>query len=187
MTMDLHNAPFRRPPTTSTENEYKDPAAWFRPDPDVWLPPTTFHDPDVFAPPIDRCVISMIIYLIFVNIVPLSTENNANLKKKLQYLGDHNNVQAQIENQIIAKVHNQNLRQLRREQKKAVPQVNQTQHERDQLLTETLNLVMEKMKNTKSWIHLMKRRNSRQPITWRVTWLIFLVNFITQTHSHGNS
>ncbi|XP_055317852.1 katanin p60 ATPase-containing subunit A-like 1 [Sitodiplosis mosellana] len=53
MTMDLHNAPFRRPPTRSTENEYKDPAAWFRPDPDVWAPPL-HHDPDVFAPPIDR-------------------------------------------------------------------------------------------------------------------------------------
>lgn len=52
MTMDLHNAPFRRP-TTSTENEYKDPAAWFRPDPDIWAPPP-HHDPDVFAPPIDR-------------------------------------------------------------------------------------------------------------------------------------
>lgn len=49
MTMDLHNAPFRRP-TTSTENEYKDPAAWFRPDPDIWAPPA-YHDPDVFAPP----------------------------------------------------------------------------------------------------------------------------------------
>lgn len=56
MTMDLHNAPlFRRPPTTSTD-EYKDPAAWFRPDPDVWSPPTPHHDPDVFAPPIDRFV-----------------------------------------------------------------------------------------------------------------------------------
>lgn len=55
MTMDLHNAPFRRPPTKSTE-EYKDPAAWFRPDPDVWSPPS-YHDPDVFAPPIDRFVI----------------------------------------------------------------------------------------------------------------------------------
>lgn len=54
MTMDLHNAPFRRP-TTSTDNEYKDPAAWFRPDPDIWAPPA-HHDPDVFAPPIDRFV-----------------------------------------------------------------------------------------------------------------------------------
>ncbi|XP_031626424.1 katanin p60 ATPase-containing subunit A-like 1 [Contarinia nasturtii] len=53
MTMDLHNAPlFRRLPTKSTD-EYKDPAAWFRPDPDVWSPPP-HHDPDVFAPPIDR-------------------------------------------------------------------------------------------------------------------------------------
>lgn len=54
MTMDLHNVPFRRP-TTSAENEYKDPAAWFRPDPDIWSPPP-HHDPDVFAPPIDRYV-----------------------------------------------------------------------------------------------------------------------------------
>lgn len=52
--MDLHNAPFRRP-NTSSENEYKDPAAWFRPDPDIWAPPP-HHDPDVFAPPIDRYV-----------------------------------------------------------------------------------------------------------------------------------
>lgn len=53
--MDLHNAPFRRPPTTNTEKEYKDPASWFRPDPDIWAPPV-HHDPDVFAPPIDRYV-----------------------------------------------------------------------------------------------------------------------------------
>lgn len=53
MTMDLLNAPLRRPPTSSTEHEYKDPAAWFRPDPDIWAPPA-HHDPDVFAPPIDR-------------------------------------------------------------------------------------------------------------------------------------
>lgn len=59
MTMDLHNAPFRRP-TKATESEYKDPAAWFRPDPDIWAPPV-HHDPDVFAPPIDRFVAIQII------------------------------------------------------------------------------------------------------------------------------
>lgn len=61
MTMDLHNAPFRRPPK-SADNEYKDPlsaAAWFRPDPDIWAPPP-HHDPDVFAPPIDRYVLKML-------------------------------------------------------------------------------------------------------------------------------
>lgn len=34
------------------EMENKDPAAWFRPDPDIWAPPT--RDPDVFGPPVDR-------------------------------------------------------------------------------------------------------------------------------------
>lgn len=52
MTMDLHNAPLRRN-TASVENESRDPAAWFRPDPDIWAPPMN-RDPDVFAPPIDR-------------------------------------------------------------------------------------------------------------------------------------
>lgn len=52
MSMDLHNAPLRRV-AMNAESEYKDPAAWFRPDPDVWAPPAS-RDPDVFAPPIDR-------------------------------------------------------------------------------------------------------------------------------------
>lgn len=62
MTMDLHNAPFRRPPTSNTEKEYKDPASWFRPDPDIWAPPV-HHDPDVFAPPIDRYVENRFVFL----------------------------------------------------------------------------------------------------------------------------
>lgn len=52
MTMDLHNAPFRRN-TVSVESENRNPAAWFRPDPDIWAPPPN-RDPDIFAPPIDR-------------------------------------------------------------------------------------------------------------------------------------
>lgn len=52
MSMDLHNAPLRRV-AMSAESEYKDPSAWFRPDPDIWAPPLA-RDPDVFAPPIDR-------------------------------------------------------------------------------------------------------------------------------------
>lgn len=54
MTMDLHNAPLRRN-IVNVESERKDPAAWFRPDPDIWAPPPN-RDPDVFAPPIDRYV-----------------------------------------------------------------------------------------------------------------------------------
>lgn len=54
MTMDLRNVPFRaHRAAMSAETENRDPAAWFRPDPDVWAPPPN-RDPDIFAPPIDR-------------------------------------------------------------------------------------------------------------------------------------
>lgn len=54
MTMDLQNAPIHlRRTNYSTDTENKDPAAWFRPDPDIWCPPPN-RDPDVFAPPLDR-------------------------------------------------------------------------------------------------------------------------------------
>lgn len=55
MTMDLQNTPLQvmRRQAISAETENKDPAAWFRADPDIWAPPPN-RDPDVFAPPIDR-------------------------------------------------------------------------------------------------------------------------------------
>lgn len=55
MTMDLQNSPLQmmRRQAISAETENKDPAAWFRADPDIWSPPPN-RDPDVFAPPIDR-------------------------------------------------------------------------------------------------------------------------------------
>lgn len=53
--MDLHNAPLHalRRNANSAETENKDPAAWFRADPDIWSPPPN-RDPDIFAPPMDR-------------------------------------------------------------------------------------------------------------------------------------
>lgn len=58
MTMDLQNTPLQalRRNISSAETENKDPAAWFRADPDILSPPPN-RDPDVFAPPIDRFVI----------------------------------------------------------------------------------------------------------------------------------
>lgn len=54
MTMDLQNAPMHlRRTNYNTDTENKDPAAWFRADPDIWSPPPN-RDPDIFAPPIDR-------------------------------------------------------------------------------------------------------------------------------------
>lgn len=55
MTMDLQNTPLQvmRRQAISAETENKDPAAWFRADPDIWAPSPN-RDPDVFAPPIDR-------------------------------------------------------------------------------------------------------------------------------------
>ncbi|XP_055642615.1 katanin p60 ATPase-containing subunit A-like 1 [Toxorhynchites rutilus septentrionalis] len=52
ITMDLQNAPLQariRTPLHETAN--KDPAAWFRADPDIWAPPNPNRDPDVWGPP----------------------------------------------------------------------------------------------------------------------------------------
>lgn len=53
--MSLAHAPLRamQRSLAPAETEMRDPAAWFRADPDIWSPPN-FHDPDVFGPPIDR-------------------------------------------------------------------------------------------------------------------------------------
>ncbi|XP_055905632.1 katanin p60 ATPase-containing subunit A-like 1 isoform X2 [Eupeodes corollae] len=50
MTLDLHNTPFaHKLKSQISEDEMKDPASWFRPDPDIWTPPP--KDPDVWGPP----------------------------------------------------------------------------------------------------------------------------------------
>ncbi|XP_050318224.1 katanin p60 ATPase-containing subunit A-like 1 isoform X2 [Bactrocera neohumeralis] len=50
MTLDLQNTPFaHKLKTQVSEDETKDPSAWFRPDPDIWTPPP--KDPDVWGPP----------------------------------------------------------------------------------------------------------------------------------------
>lgn len=50
MTMDLHNMPFaHKMKSQISEDETRDPASWFRPDPDIWTPPV--KDPDVWGPP----------------------------------------------------------------------------------------------------------------------------------------
>ncbi|XP_011185631.2 katanin p60 ATPase-containing subunit A-like 1 isoform X1 [Zeugodacus cucurbitae] len=50
MTLDLQNTPFaHKLKTQVSEDETKDPTAWFRPDPDIWTPPP--KDPDVWGPP----------------------------------------------------------------------------------------------------------------------------------------
>lgn len=55
LTMGLANAPLQalRRNLATTETETRDPAAFFRSDPDIWSPPQ-YRDPDVFGPPIDR-------------------------------------------------------------------------------------------------------------------------------------
>uniref|UniRef100_A0A2M3Z968 Katanin p60 ATPase-containing subunit A1 n=1 Tax=Anopheles braziliensis TaxID=58242 RepID=A0A2M3Z968_9DIPT len=57
ITMDLQNAPlqarFRAPLRETTTSYHNDPAAWFRADPDVWMPPSMGRDPDVWGPPPD--------------------------------------------------------------------------------------------------------------------------------------
>lgn len=53
ITIGMQNKPFQnkiRLPTTREMND-PNPAAWFRPDPDVWQPPNPYRDPDVWAPP----------------------------------------------------------------------------------------------------------------------------------------
>lgn len=54
MSIDIQHAPLHamRRSIAAPEMENKDPAAWFRPDPDIWAPPN--RDPDVFGPPVDR-------------------------------------------------------------------------------------------------------------------------------------
>lgn len=59
ITMDLQNAPLQariRTPLHETAN--RDPAAWFRADPDVWMPPNPNRDPDVWGPPPDMIATS---------------------------------------------------------------------------------------------------------------------------------
>lgn len=53
VTMDLKNVPMQaRIRSQPHEEPTKDPAAWFKADPDVWVPPSN-RDPDVWGPPID--------------------------------------------------------------------------------------------------------------------------------------
>lgn len=48
--MDLQHSQFAsKMKTQISENDTKDPAAWFRPDPDIWTPPP--KDPDVWSQP----------------------------------------------------------------------------------------------------------------------------------------
>ncbi|XP_037956130.1 katanin p60 ATPase-containing subunit A-like 1 [Teleopsis dalmanni] len=50
MTLDLQNTQFaHKLKAQIREDETKDPASWFRPDPDIWTPPP--KDPDVWGPP----------------------------------------------------------------------------------------------------------------------------------------
>lgn len=50
LTMDLKNAPLVARMRQSVREETKDPAAWFKPDPDVWMPPSS-RDLDVWPAP----------------------------------------------------------------------------------------------------------------------------------------
>lgn len=53
VTMDLKNVPMQARIRSHVQEEpTKDPAAWFKADPDVWVPPSN-RDPDVWGPPID--------------------------------------------------------------------------------------------------------------------------------------
>lgn len=51
ITMDLKSAPLLARMRTPIEEPTKDPSSWFKPDPDVWMPPTNNRDPDVWPPP----------------------------------------------------------------------------------------------------------------------------------------
>jgi katanin p60 ATPase-containing subunit A1 len=50
ITMDLKHAPLLARMRQPMEEPSKDPAAWFKPDPDIWMPPSN-RDPDVWGPP----------------------------------------------------------------------------------------------------------------------------------------
>lgn len=55
LSIDLQQSPAmqavrRQMPSAVMESE-KNPAAWFRPEPDIWMPPSTSRDPDVWPPP----------------------------------------------------------------------------------------------------------------------------------------
>lgn len=54
LSMTMQNTPLQvlRRNLATTETETRDPAAWFRPEPDMWTPAP--RDPDVFGPPVDR-------------------------------------------------------------------------------------------------------------------------------------
>ncbi|XP_058057936.1 katanin p60 ATPase-containing subunit A-like 1 [Anopheles bellator] len=59
ITMDLQNAPLQARIQTPLHETTKDPAAWFRADPDVWMPPPIRRvDPDVWAPAPDMPQVS---------------------------------------------------------------------------------------------------------------------------------
>lgn len=109
MSMDLHNAPLRRI-TMNTENEYKDPTAWFRPDPDVWAPPV-HRDPDVFAPPIDRQVFLFAtrrVSYVFIDFA-----------RFIFHISDgHCSVRTKIEKVIIVRIHKPNHREAENQPKK---------------------------------------------------------------------
>lgn len=53
LTMDLQNAPMQRRTIQQedTQSYASNPAAWFRADPDIWMPAPTNRDPDVWGPP----------------------------------------------------------------------------------------------------------------------------------------
>ena len=51
VTMEIQNAPIQTRIINNKLNDVNDPAAWFRPDPDVWMPNMNRNDPDVWGPP----------------------------------------------------------------------------------------------------------------------------------------
>lgn len=159
MSMDLHNAPLRRV-AMSTENEYKDPSAWFRPDPDIWAPPT-HRDPDVFAPPIDR-------YVTVVTIKINEITPNHNFRSQL-FTGAHSKGQTRIDEVKTVETLKQNRRVVEKRRKKAQQPHSQIQHEtiNDQRQTVMLNLVKQRTTNRKKRNRLKRKENSRPQITWK--------------------
>lgn len=55
LSIDLQQSPaiqaVRRQMPSAVMDSEKNPAAWFRPEPDIWMPPSTSRDPDVWPPP----------------------------------------------------------------------------------------------------------------------------------------